>query len=102
MSPFGPADLDGLCHLLGRDFWARSSAISMKAPGAPGFCSRFLTPEGRTRDRGHARSLDRADRAMEERQGYAHLALSLGSREAVDAMAAQADGFRTFSCLPRA
>jgi lactoylglutathione lyase len=27
---------------------------------------------------------------LQERQGYAHLALSLGSRKAVDAMAAQA------------
>jgi lactoylglutathione lyase len=82
------ADLDGLCR-----FWAETFGAVVgdlyESARRPGFCSRFLTLKGGpsievmqgpwiTRD------------VLQERQGYAHLALSLGSRKAVDAMAAQA------------
>jgi lactoylglutathione lyase len=82
------ADLDGLCR-----FWAETFGAVVgdlyESARRPGFCSRFLTLKAGpsievmqgpwiTRD------------VLQERQGYAHLALSLGSRKAVDAMAAQA------------
>lgn len=83
------ADLDRLCR-----FWADTFGAIVgdlyESARRPGFSSRFLylkdgpsieimqgpwiTPQG----------------LQEERQGYAHLALSLGSREAVDALAAKA------------
>jgi lactoylglutathione lyase len=83
------ADLDGLCH-----FWAETFGAAVgdlyESARRPGFCSRFLTLKGGpTIEVMQGPWITR--RVVEERQGYAHLALSLGSREAVDAMAAQAE-----------
>lgn len=85
------ADLDGLCR-----FWAETFGAVVgdlyESARRPGFCSRFLTLKG-----GPSIEVMQgpwiAREVLEERQGYAHLALSLGSREAVDAMAVQAAAF---------
>lgn len=82
------ADLNRLCR-----FWAETFGAVVgdlyESARRPGFCSRFLTLKG-----GPSIEVMQgpwiASQAMEERQGYAHLALSLGSREAVDAMAMRA------------
>ncbi len=82
------ADLDGLCR-----FWAETFGAVVgdlyESARRPGFCSRFLTLKG-----GPAIEVMQGPwitrEVLQERQGYAHLALSLGSREAVDAMAALA------------
>jgi lactoylglutathione lyase len=82
------ADLDGLCR-----FWAETFGAVVgdlyESARRPGFCSRFLTLKG-----GPSIEVMQGPwitrEVLQERQGYAHLALSLGSRKAVDAMAAQA------------
>jgi len=82
------ADLDGLCR-----FWAETFGVVVgdlyESARRPGFCSRFLTlKDGPSIEVMQGPWITRE--VLEERQGYAHLALSLGSREAVDAMTAQA------------
>ncbi|MBW9065561.1 VOC family protein [Rhizobium herbae] len=82
------ADLDGLCR-----FWAETFGAVVgdlyESARRPGFSSRFLTLTG-----GPSIEVMQGPwitkEVLQERQGYAHLALSLGSREAVDAMAEQA------------
>ncbi|MGI0523293.1 VOC family protein [Rhizobium giardinii] len=82
------ADLDGLCR-----FWAETFGAVVgdlyESARRPGFCSRFLTLKGGPLiEVMQGPWITREE--PQERQGYAHLALSLGSRKAVDAMAAQA------------
>ena len=65
-------------------------AISMKAQKRPGFSSRFLyLKDGPSIELMQGPWINGQDQ-QGERQGYAHLALSLGSREAVDALATKA------------
>lgn len=67
----------------------------------PGFVSRFLTLEsGPTIELMQGPWIAAPDEP-EERAGYAHLALSLGSRDAVDAMATRAAGLDILVAAPR-
>ncbi|CAN7184522.1 VOC family protein [Pararhizobium sp. LjRoot235] len=83
------ADLDGVCH-----FWAETFGAAVgdlyESARRPGFSSRFVyLKDGPSIEVMQGPWIMRG--GLEERQGYAHLALSLGSREAVDKMAAQAE-----------
>lgn len=81
-------DLDGLCR-----FWAETFGAAVgdlyESARRTGFSSRFVyLKEGPSIEIMQGPWIARE--GPEERQGYAHLALSLGSRGAVDAMATQA------------
>lgn len=83
------ADLERLC-----DFWAETFGATAgdlyESARRPGFSSRFLyLKDGPSIEIMQGPWIAPQD-GQGERQGYAHLALSLGSREAVDAMAARA------------
>ncbi len=75
-------------------FWAETFGADIgeryESARRPGFVSRFLSlSDGPTIEIMQGPWID-APGETEERAGYAHLALSLGSRDAVDAMAADA------------
>ncbi|OBZ94245.1 bleomycin resistance protein [Pararhizobium polonicum] len=83
------ADLDRLCR-----FWAETFGAIVgdlyESARRPGFSSRFLyLKDGPSIEIMQGPWIAPGDEPG-ERQGYAHLALSLGSRTAVDAMAARA------------
>jgi lactoylglutathione lyase len=82
------ADLDGLCR-----FWAETFGAVVgdlyESARRPGFSSRFVyLKDGPSIEVMQGPWI--TQEVLQERQGYAHLALSLGSRKAVDAMAARA------------
>lgn len=82
------ADLDGLCC-----FWAETFGAVVgdlyESARRPGFSSRFVyLKDGPSIEIMQGPWI--TAQAAEERQGYAHLALSLGSRESVDVMATRA------------
>jgi len=79
-------DLDRICAFWETTFGAIAGA-TYKSRNRPGFSSRFLTlADGASLEVMQGPWIAAADN-MPERAGYAHIALSLGSREAVDAMA---------------
>jgi len=83
------ADLDRLCR-----FWAETFGAIVgdlyESARRPGFSSRFLyLKDGPSIEIMQGPWIKPQD-GQGERLGYAHLALSLGSREAVDAMTARA------------
>jgi lactoylglutathione lyase len=86
-------DLERLRAFYARWFGARAGSLYRSAT-RPGFASYFLTfPDGGGRL--ELMSVPELDRpAVAPAVGYAHLAMSVGSREAVDALAARmrADG----------
>ncbi|WP_428426589.1 VOC family protein [Pararhizobium sp.] len=82
-------DLDRLCR-----FWADIFGATVgdlyESARRPGFSSRFLyLKDGPSIEVMQGPWID-AQGEQSERRGYAHLALSLGSREAVDALATKA------------
>jgi lactoylglutathione lyase len=82
-------DLDRLCR-----FWAETFGAIVgdlyESARRPGFSSRFLyLKDGPSVEVMQGPWVTLQD-GQEERQGYAHLALSLGSREAVDVLATKA------------
>lgn len=84
------SNLDRLCT-----FWAETFSAVVgdlyESRRRPGFSSRFLRlAEGPEIEIMQGPWIAEAGQDLEERAGYAHLALSLGSKSAVDAMAAQA------------
>ncbi|MCV9966221.1 VOC family protein [Pararhizobium sp. BT-229] len=83
------ADLDRLCR-----FWAETFGAAVgdlyESARRSGFSSRFVYLKDGPSIEIMQGPWITPQAATEERQGYAHLALSLGSREAVDAMAARA------------
>ncbi|WEZ82044.1 VOC family protein [Rhizobium sp. 32-5/1] len=80
------ADLDRLCAFWETTFGA-VSGVRYESRNRPGFASRFLTLKGGPSIEIMQGPWIAAPDAMPERAGYAHIALSLGSREAVDALA---------------
>ena len=75
-------------------FWAETFGADIgeryESARRLGFVSRFLSlSEGHTIELMQGPWVD-APGAMQERAGYSHIAVSLGSREAVDALAADA------------
>jgi lactoylglutathione lyase len=83
------ADLERLCG-----FWAETFGATVgdlyESARRPGFSSRFLyLKDGPSIEVMQGPWIDAQDE-QSERQGYAHLALSLGSREAVDDLATKA------------
>ncbi|KQY36521.1 VOC family protein [Rhizobium sp. Root483D2] len=82
-------DLDRLCR-----FWADIFGATVgdlyESARRPGFSSRFLYLKDGPSVEVMQGPWISAENAQAERQGYAHLALSLGSREAVDELAAKA------------
>ena len=82
-------DLDRLCR-----FWADIFGATVgdlyESARRPGFSSRFLYLKDGPSVEVMQGPWISAENAQAERQGYAHLALSLGSLEAVDALAAKA------------
>lgn len=83
------ADLERLCG-----FWAETFGATVgdlyESARRPGFVSRFLyLKDGPSIEVMQGPWIEALDE-QSERQGYAHLALSLGSREAVDELAAKA------------
>lgn len=83
------ANLDGLCRFWGETFGAAVGDLYESAR-RPGFSSRFVYLKDGPSIEIMQGPWITEQAAGEERQGYAHLALSLGSRQSVDAMAAQA------------
>lgn len=83
------ADLDRLCTFWETTFGAVSGAL-YESRNRPGFSSRFLTLKGGPSIEIMQGPWIAASDAIAERAGYAHIALSLGSREAVDEMAESA------------
>lgn len=80
------ADLDRLCAFWETTFGAVSGA-PYESRNRPGFSSRFLTlKDGPSIEIMQGPWIAAPD-TIPERAGYAHIALSLGSREAVDEMA---------------
>lgn len=91
-------DLEGMRAFYERHFGARANA-RYESARQRGFASYFLTfPDGGARLEVMALPA-LADAAASPAVGYAHLALSLGSREAVDALTARlaAEGVRVVS-----
>lgn len=82
-------DLDRLCRFWAETFGAIVGDLYESAP-RPGFSSRFLYLKDGPSIEVMQGPWIAPQGEQGERQGYAHLALSLGSRDAVDAMAAQA------------
>jgi lactoylglutathione lyase len=79
------ADLDRLCAFWETTFGAVAGA-RYESRNRPGFSSRFLTfKDGPSIEIMQGPWIATPD-TMPERAGYAHIALSLGSREAVDQM----------------
>lgn len=75
-------------------FWAETFGAEIgeryESARRPGFVSRFLSlAEGPTIEIMQGPWIGASD-GLEERAGYAHIAISLGSREAVDIMAREA------------
>lgn len=88
-----------------RDFFGASVGPLYRSARRPGFVSRFLTLSG-----GPAIELMQGPwivpvlpqaRGVEERAGYAHVAIALGSREAVQALAARAAALGILQSGPR-
>ncbi len=82
-------DLDRLCRFWAETFGAIAGDLYESAR-RPGFSSRFLYLKDGPSVEVMQGPWIRGQEEQSERQGYAHLALSLGSREAVDALAAKA------------
>jgi lactoylglutathione lyase len=83
------ADLDRLCGFW-TDMFGAVAGDLYESARRPEFLSRFLRlKDGPTIEIMQGAWIAAAD-GQEERSGYAHPALSLGSREAVDTMAAEA------------
>ena len=83
------ADLERLCGFWADIFGATVGDLYQSAR-RPGFSSRFLyLKDGPSIEIMQGPWINGQDQ-QGERQGYAHLALSLGSREAVDALATKA------------
>ena len=93
------ADLERLCRFWADTFGAAVGELYQSAR-RPGFSSRFVyLKDGPSVEIMQGPWI--APELPKERQGYAHLAVSLGSREAVDAMAAQAATAGTLSSPAR-
>lgn len=92
-------DLDRIC-----DFWARSFGAKVgplyESRNRPGFRSRFLSLDGGATFEVMTGPWVGPQAPFESR-GYAHVALSLGSREAVDELAAKMQEEGALVAAPR-
>ncbi|MDK1387444.1 VOC family protein [Sinorhizobium sp. 8-89] len=94
-------DIDRLAAFWAELFGAEAGEI-YESRRRPGFRSRFLTlRSGPSIEVMEGPWLAPHDAATVERAGYAHVALSLGSGEAVDDMAERADGKGMLVSKPR-